>query len=167
MTESATARSRDDDSDPVRIWRAGFWGPQPERKETPPPRSRRAGLVLIVDDSHDARELYAIYLSHVGFSVRAVADGQAAIDAAVHLQPDVIVMDFSMPQVDGITATQRLRLHPRTRDVPVILLTGFPERAIERGALAAGVDVLLTKPCLPEDLEAHVRGLMESKPRPT
>jgi CheY-like chemotaxis protein len=85
----------------------------------------------------------------------------------VHLQPDVIVMDFSMPQIDGITATQRLRLHPRTRDVPVILLTGFPQRAIERGALEKGVDLLLTKPCLPEDLEAHVRELMESKPRTT
>jgi two-component system, cell cycle response regulator DivK len=161
MTESASVRSPDDD--PRRIWRAGFWGPQPERRETPPPRSRRAGLVLIVDDSADARELYAMYLNHVGFSVRAVADGQAAIDAAVELRPDVIVMDLSMPQVDGITATQRLRLHPRTRDVPVILLTGFPQKAIERGALEAGVDVFLTKPCLPEDLEAHVRRLMESK----
>ena len=81
--------------------------------------------MLIVDDSHDARELYAMYFDHVGYSVRAVADGQAAIDAAVEMQPDVIVMDLSMPQVDGITATERLRQHPRTRDVPVILLTGF------------------------------------------
>ena len=104
-----------------------------------------------------------MYLNHVGFSVRAVADGQAGIDAAVELRTDVIVMGLSMPQVDGITATQRLRLHPRTRDVPVILLTGFPQKAIERGAREAGVDVFLTKPCLPEDLEAHVRRLMESK----
>jgi len=165
MTESASAGSPD--GDPRRIWRAGFWGPQPERRTTPQPRSRRAGLVLIVDDSHDARELYAMYFDHVGYSVRAVADGQAAIDAAVEMQPDVIVMDLSMPQVDGITATERLRQHPRTRDVPVILLTGFPQKAIERGALEAGVDVFLTKPCLPEDLESHVRRLMESKRRTT
>jgi CheY-like chemotaxis protein len=119
--------------------------------------------VLIVDDSHDARELYAMYLNHVGYSVRAVADGEAAIDAAVELRPDVIVMDLTMPNLDGITATRRIRLHPRTKDVAVILLTGYPQKAIERGALEAGVDVFLTKPCLPEDLESHVRRLMESK----
>ena len=123
----------------------------------------RAGLVLIVDDSHDARELYATYLDHVGFSVRVVADGEAALAAAVELQPDVIVMDLSMPHLDGITATRRLRLVPRTRNIPVIMLTGYPQKAIERGALEAGVDVFLTKPCLPEDLEAHVRRLLESK----
>ena len=165
MTESAAARSRDDD--PQRIWGARRLTPQPERGATSPPRSRRAGVVLIVDDSSDARELYATYLDHVGFSVRAVADGQAALAAAVEMQPDVIVMDLSMPNLDGITATQRLRLLPRTRNVPVILLTGYPQKAIERGALAAGVDVFLTKPCLPEYLEAHVRRVMESKHRAT
>ena len=97
------------------------------------------------------------YLDHVGFSVRTVADGEVALAAAVEMQPDVIVMDLSMPHLDGITATQRLRLLPRTRNVPVILLTGYPQKAIERRALEAGVDVFLTKPCLPEDLEAHVR----------
>ena len=158
MTESAAARSRDDDPRRIRP-------PQPERGATSPPRSRRAGVVLIVDDSTDARELYATYLNYAGFSVRAVADGQAALAAAVEIQPDVIVMDLSMPNLDGITATQRLRLLPRTRNVPVILLTGFPQKATERGALEAGVDVVLTKPCLPEDLEANVRRVMESRRR--
>jgi len=123
--------------------------------------------VLIVDDSPDTRELYATYRDHAGFSVRTVADGEAALAAAVEMQPDVIVMDLSMPKLDGITATQRLRLLPRTRNVPVILLTGFSQKAFERGALERGVDVFLTKPCLPEDLEAHVRRVMESKGRTT
>jgi CheY-like chemotaxis protein len=161
MTDLAKAPS--DEDDPQRIWGARRLTPQPERGATSPPRSHRAGVVLIVDDSSDARELYSTYLDHVGFSVRAVADGQAALDAAVEMQPDVIVMDLSMPNLDGIAATQRLRLLPRTRHVPVILLTGFPQKAIERGALAAGVDVFLTKPGLPEYLEAHVRRVMESK----
>jgi CheY-like chemotaxis protein len=72
-------------------------------------------------------------------------------------------MDLSMPEVDGITATQRIRRHPRTRNIPVILLTGYPQKAIQRGALEAGVNVFLTKPCLPEDIELHVRRLLESK----
>ena len=119
--------------------------------------------MLIVDDSHHARELYATYFHHVGFSVRVVADGHAAIDAAVKMRPDVVVMDLAMPGLDGITATQRIRRHRRLRDTPVILLTGYPHTAIERRALESGVDVFLTKPCLPEDLEAHVRRLLESK----
>ena len=53
-----------------------------------------------------------------------------------------------MPTLDGIAATQRIRKHPRTRQIPVILLTDHPQRAIERGALESGVDVFLTKPCL-------------------
>jgi two-component system cell cycle response regulator DivK len=159
MSDSAAARPRDDE--PPRTWRTP-WVPEPAPKPLPP-RSRRAGLVLIVDDSRDARELYGMYLHHVGFSVRAVADGEAAVAAAVEMRPDVVVMDLSMPTVDGIAATQRIRQNPRTRDVPVILLTGFPQKAIERGALEAGVDVFLTKPCLPEDLEAHVRRVLESK----
>jgi len=71
-------------------------------------------------------------------------------------------MDLTMPHLDGITAMQRIRKHPRTRNTPVILLTGHPQKAIERGALEAGVDVFLTKPCLPEDLETHVRRLVGS-----
>jgi two-component system, cell cycle response regulator DivK len=165
VSGSASGPTRD--NDPRRIGRASPWVPQLDRRAPSQPGDRRAGLVLIVDDSSDARELYAMYLDHVGFSVRTVADGEAALAAAVEMQPDVIVMDLSMPYLDGITATRHLRLLPRTRNVPVILLTGYPQKAIERGALEAGVDVFLTKPCLPEYLEAHVRRVMESKHRTT
>ena len=75
------------------------------------------------------------------------------------MNPDVIVMDLAMPKMDGISATRRLKAHRRTRHIPVILLTGYPYQAIERGALEAGVAVFLTKPCLPEDLERHVSEL--------
>lgn len=121
--------------------------------------------MLIADDTRDARELYGLCLSHHGFSVELASDGVAAVDVAIQLQPDVIVMDLSMPNLDGITATQRLKAHPRTRNIPVILLTGYPYKAIQQGALEGGVDVFLTKPCLPEDLETHVRLLLEARGR--
>jgi len=121
--------------------------------------------VLIADDTRDARELYGLCLSHHGFSVELASDGVAAVDVAIQLQPDVIVMDLAMPKLDGITATQRLKAHPRTRDIPVILLTGYAYKAVQQGALKGGVDVFLTKPCLPEDLETHVRLLLEAKQR--
>jgi two-component system, cell cycle response regulator DivK len=144
VTNSAAARSPDDD-----LYR--------RPRESRPQAGRRTFVVLIADDSHDAREMYATYLSFVGFGIFTAPDGVAAVDIAIQVEPDVIVMDLSMPMLDGIAATRRIKGHPRTRQIPVILLTGFPQRAIGRGALEAGVDVFLTKPCLPEDLEAHIR----------
>src|SRR6185369_10908805 len=120
-----------------------------------------AGVVLIVDDSIDAREMYSLYLRHCGFRTYTSPDGSAAIDMALEYRPDVVVMDLAMPYVDGITAIRRLKMHPRTRRIPVILLTGYPSKAIQQGALEAGADVFLTKPCLPEDLERYVVQLTE------
>jgi two-component system cell cycle response regulator DivK len=121
---------------------------------------RGAGLVLIVDDSMHTRELYTEYLTYRGLGVVAAADAEAGMGLAQSLRPDVIVMDIAMPGLNGITATHRLKQHPRTRRIPVIVLTGYAFRAIEQGALEAGADVFLTKPCLPEDLELRIRHLL-------
>ena len=133
-----------------------------------PAQSRRAQrgrrpqpLVLIVDDSQDVRELYTEYLHYTGFRVLTASDGEGALEVAHRIRPDVIVLDLSMPRLDGINATSRLRQDRRTYRIPVILLTGYPARAIERGALEAGANAFLTKPCLPEDLEAQIRRLLE------
>jgi two-component system, cell cycle response regulator DivK len=143
-----------------------------EPRQLLPPRSReisidgsasdrRAVIVLIVDDSRDAREIYAAYLNHRGFRTYTSPDGSAAIDMALEYHPDVIVMDLTMPYVDGITAIRRLKMHPRTRRIPVILLTGYPSKATRQGAIEAGAQVFLTKPCLPEDLERHLRDVLQ------
>jgi CheY-like chemotaxis protein len=124
------------------------------------PRRRRP-RVLVVDDTADVRDLYAEYFDAVGIGAVTAQDGAAGFTAAVHHRPDVIVMDLSMPRVDGIAAIKHLKSDRRTSGMPVILLTGYPYKAIERGALEAGADVFLTKPCLPEDLEQHVRRLIE------
>jgi two-component system, cell cycle response regulator DivK len=129
--------------------------------EASAPRSRRAGVVLIVDDSRDARDIYAAYLNHRGFRTYTSPDGSAAIDMALEYRPDLVVMDLTMPYIDGITAIRRLKTHPPTKHIPVILLTGYPSKAIERGAIEAGADIFLTKPCLPEDLEGHIRELLK------
>ena len=124
-------------------------------------RARGVALVLVVDDSAHAREMYSEFLRHRGFSVLMAADGSQAIQAAVTARPDVIVMDLAMPNMSGVTATQWLKSHPRTRNIPIVILTGYPYKAIEEGALESGAARLLTKPCLPEDLEEHVRSLLE------
>jgi two-component system, cell cycle response regulator DivK len=145
----------------------------PARAPAPRPRARRAGLtpqrahrVLVVDDSLDTREVYGTYLGHRGFGVATAPDGDAGIELALTHRPDVIVMDLAMPRLNGISALHRLRQDPRTRRIPVILLTGYAFRAIQQGALEVGADVFLTKPCLPEDLERHVRALLDRRRRP-
>ena len=119
--------------------------------------------VLIVDDTPDVREMYGEYLTAHGFRVSTAPDGELGIASAKQRRPDCIVMDLSMPKVDGITAIKHLKADPRTHDVPVILLTGYPYKAIEQGALEAGADAFLTKPCLPEDLESHVQRLIDDR----
>jgi CheY-like chemotaxis protein len=131
----------------------------------PAPVARGEGLVLVVDDSVHTRDLYAEYLTARGLGVVTAADAEAGLDLAQAFRPDVIVMDLAMPRLNGITATDRLKRNPRTRRIPVIVLTGYAFRAIEQGALEAGADVFLTKPCLPEDLELRVRELLGARGR--
>ena len=117
-------------------------------------------MILIADDSFDTRELYDFYLTQRGFTVQTAWDGEAAIDTALNVQPDVIVMDLSMPRVDGLQATQRLKSDPRTKHIPVIVWTAYPHKDVQRSAEDMKADVFLTKPCLPEQLERHLRELI-------
>jgi len=71
----------------------------------------------------------------------------------------VIVMDLAMPQIDGITAIRRIKTDPRMLRSRVILLSGYLHRVVGWGALEAGADLLLTKPCLPDILERYVNRL--------
>ena len=115
---------------------------------------------MIVDDLPDARNIYAAYFESRGFGAITARDGEDAILRAMSAKPDVIIMDLAMPRMDGIAATRRLKQEPRTRDIPIILLTAYAEKAIAEGGLEAGAAVFLTKPCLPEDLEEQVRRLL-------
>ena len=96
------------------------------------PSERGAGLVLIVDDNSDTRDLYSLYFRSKGYTVRTALDGRQGIDLALKLRPEAVVMDLSMPALDGISATKQLRRDPRTRPLPILILTGYPARAIQR-----------------------------------
>jgi two-component system, cell cycle response regulator DivK len=126
---------------------------------------RDASIILLVDDTSDTRQIYSLYLSSRGFKVPTASDGLSGLDAACTHQPDVIVMDLSMPGLDGIEATRRLKADPRTSHIPVVLLTAYPLYAVKGGALEAGADEFLTKPCLPDELERHVHRLLVRRRR--
>ena len=130
-----------------------------------PPEEREVSvsneIVLFADDTLDTRDLYAMYFKSRGYQVLTSTDGQSAIEMALAGRPDVIVVDLAMPKLDGITVTRLLKSDPRTQDTPIIILTAYSQEAIDGGALEAGADIFLTKPCLPEALETRVRELLK------
>lgn len=121
------------------------------------PQTQPAPLVLVVDDVAHGREIFAEYLEFRGFRVATAADGLEALDKAFELLPDVILMDLSLPELDGWEATKRLKGDDRTRNIPVIALTAHALASAHDKAKAAGCDSVVTKPCVPKDLEAEVR----------
>jgi len=122
-------------------------------------------LVLIVDDVDHGREICQEYLEFRGFRVATAADGQEALDKAFELLPDVILMDLSLPKIDGWEATRRLKQDERTRAIPVVALTAHALASAHEKALEAGCDSVVTKPCLPKELEAEVRRQLEGRAR--
>jgi CheY-like chemotaxis protein len=118
-------------------------------------------LVLVVDDYQDAREMYAEYLSFSGFRVAEASNGLEAVEKALQLQPDVILMDLSLPGMDGWAATRRLKTDERTRTIPVVALTGHALAGYSEGARQAGCDAFVTKPCLPDELVVEVRRILQ------
>jgi len=120
-------------------------------------------LVLVVDDSQDARALYGEYLEYCGFRVRTAEDGLEAIAAAHEDWPAVILMDLAMPRLDGWEAIKRLRADPMTSDIPIVALSAYAFGEEPIRAREAGADLCLSKPCLPGQVARVVRAMLTSQ----
>lgn len=121
---------------------------------------RHPPLVLLAEDFEDARELYRDYLEFAGFRVRTANNGREAIDEAVRLQPDIILMDASMPILDGWQATRQLKANPTTKHIPILALTAHAFDDARRQAKDVGCDGFVAKPCLPDDLVTRIRAVL-------
>lgn len=117
-------------------------------------------LVLVVDDYEDARDMYSEYLTFSGFRVVEARTGDEALEKAFTLLPDLILMDLSLPGLDGLEATRRLKADSRTRTIPVVALTGHALSSHSEGARRAGCDSFVTKPCLPDQLVIELRRIL-------
>lgn len=117
-------------------------------------------LILIVDDFEDAREIYATYLTFMGMRVICAADGTQAVRDAREHRPDLILMDVRMPGVTGIDALREIRADPSFAQVPIVALTAQALEAERQEALRAGFDMVITKPCLPDELFQTVTALL-------
>lgn len=116
--------------------------------------------VLLVEDNEDNRIVYATMLEHYGYTVIETANGEEAVRIATEEHPDLILMDISIPGIDGWTATERIRDNPDTQDIPVVAVTAhaLPEHRARAESLRC--EGYLTKPCEPRRLLEEVQRLI-------
>jgi len=102
--------------------------------------------VLVVDDHADIRELIRFHLQMKGCQVVEAADGGEAVELAARIHPDLILMDLSMPVLDGYEATRRIRSQPQLEDVPVVAVSAYCDRNNRQKAFDAGCVECVCKP---------------------
>lgn len=116
--------------------------------------------ILIVDDYPDALDIWALYLTAMGYRVSTAADGATAIAQAERLLPDLIVLDLELPNVSGFDVARRLRANPDTQFIPLIAATGYSHvKQLDR-ARDAGFDEIVVKPFDPDRLVDEIERLL-------
>src|SRR4029450_12944940 len=119
--------------------------------------------LFIADDPASIRSLFRKLLLADGHDVVSANDGAAALDAVREHHPDVILLDVTMPRVDGLEVCRRLKADPATRLTPVVLVTGQTDLSDRIRGLEAGADEFLSKPVHPQELRVRVRSLSRVK----
>jgi two-component system cell cycle response regulator DivK len=117
---------------------------------------RRSPLVLVADDDRDVRELYRACFDTSGYRTKEAVSGSDAIAAAIELVPDVLLTDYILPDLDGITIARRLKADSRTARIRILMLTGYPAADLDHRAVGAGIERVLVKPCLPQSIMREV-----------
>ena len=110
--------------------------------------------ILLVEDIDDSRELFRHMLEKLGHEVIEATNGKEAIKAAIKSSPELVIMDLSMPEVDGFQAVSALRSIQSFTALPILAITAYPRSLWKDKAEDAGCDGFLQKPFSPEDLSA-------------
>ena len=118
--------------------------------------SKTPKSVLLVEDNEDNLVIYSTILRHAGFGVLEARDGQAGIELAQSEHPALILMDVSIPLIDGWEATRRLKADPKTADIPIIALTAHALASDQEKATEVGCDGYIPKPAEPRVVLAAV-----------
>ena len=116
--------------------------------------------VLLVDDFEDTRLFLRLALEEHGFIVFEADNGETAVQNALREQPDVILMDLTMPLMDGFAATKEIRQHEQFKNVPIIAITAHQETDFRSDAKASGFDAYVTKPIDVNWLKGLIDGLL-------
>jgi len=129
-----------------------------ERNEVSPPKK-----ILIVDDNEDSRDLAAKILERFGYLIVQAVDGEEALTKAFSERPDLILMDRSLPKIDGLEVTRRLKREETLKNIPIVALTAHAMRGDREKALEAGCDGFISKPINVRLLPEQVRSCLEAR----
>jgi two-component system, cell cycle response regulator DivK len=131
--------------------------------EVTPGSPRTTPLILLVEDERELRQMYVAHLTMSGFEVIEAEDGAMAVAHTSERSPDAVVMDLSLPILDGWEATRRIKGDMRTRHIPVLALTAHDGSGELQRATEAGCDWFIPKPCPPDALATEVRRVLASR----
>jgi len=120
--------------------------------------------VLIIEDTPIHMLLTSIVVTRCGHDTIEAANATDGVKMARGFHPDVILMDLSMPQMDGLAATRILKGDPATRDIPIIAVTASSQHTDRERAISAGCDAFVTKPLVPKILLSEIESLMRARP---
>jgi two-component system cell cycle response regulator DivK len=123
-------------------------------------KDSRDRTILVVEDAEDARYLMRLELERLGYLVIEAEDGKKAVEMALVDRPDIILMDLSLPVMDGFAATEKIRASNGLEGVPIIAVTAHQETDFRAGAKAAGFDAYVTKPIDINWLNELILGLL-------
>ena len=123
---------------------------------------REVVTVLLVEDTEDNRQMMRRLLEMSGFRVVEALNGREAVAVAAEVKPEIILMDLSLPFVDGLAATRQIRKLPELRDVPIVAVSAHDTADFHNQALDAGCNAYVTKPVHYQELEDLVKSLVSS-----
>ena len=123
-------------------------------------KDSRDRTVLIVEDSDDARYFMRLALEQLGYLVVEAENGARAIEVAQRERPDIILMDLSLPIMDGLAATEKIRANAGLNGIPIVAVTAHQETYFRVEAKAAGFDAYVTKPIDMDFLGDLINGLL-------
>ncbi len=126
--------------------------------DLPGPRVKRT--ILVVDDFDDTRLLLKTWLEKKGFNVVEAENGNQAVSAAQEVRPDLIIMDMEMPELDGLSATRKIRTMRELDSIPVLAVSAYGAQQFRADALAAGCSEYVSTPFEPDNLEKMIRSFL-------
>src|SRR5512142_2914542 len=116
--------------------------------------------ILIIDDDLDTLRLVGLMLQRQGYQISAATNGQQGLEKAFEEDPDLILLDIMMPDMDGYEVTRRLRQNPTTKETPILMFTAKSQLDDKVTGFEVGADDYLTKPTHPSELQARIEALL-------
>ncbi len=125
-----------------------------------------ARKILLVEDNRDTVEMLQMVLEHLGYSFLAATNGKQGLNIAATQLPDLILLDMTLPDMDGIAAARQIRQNPKTQSIPILATTGRASDKDQEECFQNGCNDYLCKPFTNKQLASHIEKLLVQSPAP-